>query len=80
MLRQNEGIDRGRVEEEPEQVFVKFPGLRSDFVVASQLVSLIDACHVPVVGDDARWTRDHLTATILLLPLYLSVSSWWAVG
>lgn len=36
--------------------------------------------HVPIVLDNTGWTRDHLPAAILLLPLHLGVTSWLAVG
>lgn len=56
MLRQNESVCNGHIEQEVEHIAVELPKLCAAAIIASELVPSVNTAHVLVVRDYGRWT------------------------
>ena len=79
MLHEKEGVSYSYIEQEGEDVLIKFPALCPAAIVTPKLISSIHSPH-ELVADDALRTGDRNSRTILQPSKDSPHSSWLTVG
>ena len=79
VLHKEKGVSYSYIEQEGEDVLIKFPALCPAAIITPKLISSIHSPHELVVADDALWTGDRNSRTILQPSKDSPHSSWLTV-